>query len=68
MFVRDLPKDEKLELYKQIKGWCLFEGCWSLKCMKNIMDEKAKDIRNILFYDVYIDCMEWYRRYSYGRY
>ena len=67
VYVRDLPRKDKLELYKKIKGWCLFEGCWNLNCMKNIMDEKAKDIASTLEYDVYIDCMEYYNDYVNGR-
>lgn len=70
MFISDLPKSEKLELYKQLKGYFLFEnnGRFDINELLPIMDEKVKDIRNILFYDVYIDTTEWYKRYSYGRY
>ena len=67
IYVSQLSKAEKLELYKKIKGWCAFEGCWNLNVMKNILDEKVKDIMNILEYDVYIDCMEYYNDYVNGR-
>lgn len=70
MFISDLPKDEKLELYKQLKGYFLFEnsGKFDINELLPILDEKVKDVRNILFYEVYIDTMDWYKRYSYGRY
>ena len=70
LFVRDLPKDEKLELYKQLKGYFLFEnnGKFDVNDLRPVLDEKAKDVRNILFFEIFIDTMEWYKIYSYGRY
>lgn len=65
--VRDLSKAEKLEIYKKTKGWCLNDGCWSLKCMKNIMDAKAEDVMDILDYEMCINPMERYKDFSYGR-
>lgn len=68
MFISDLPKADKLELYKQLKGYFLFEnnGKFDINDLSPIMDEKVKDIRNILFFEISIDCMEWYRIYTYG--
>ena len=66
-FVRDLSKAEKLDIYKKVKGSCLFEGCWNLNCMKNVLDEKVKDVLDILDYDMVIDSMAVYRDYTYGR-
>ena len=67
VFVRDLSKEKKLDIYKKVKGWCLFEGCWSLNCMKNVLDEKAKDVMDILDYNMVVDAMEYYRERTYGR-
>lgn len=73
MYVRDLSPAEKLEIYKQIKGFCLWEGstqnCLAKINMSKIMDEKVKDIIDIIIdYDMAIDYMEVYKDYSYGRY
>jgi len=74
LYVRDLSKNEKLELYKQIKGFCLWEGSAKKDClvhvnMGKIMDEKVKDIIDVIInYDMAIDYMEVYKDYSYGRY
>ena len=68
VFVRDLSKEKKLEIYKKTKGWCLDEGCWSLNCMKNVLNEKAKDIFAILDSEMTINSMEVYKDYTYGRY
>lgn len=67
-YVRQLAPAEKLELYKQIKGWSLFEGSWNVNAFKNVLDEKVKDVRDVLLYDVYIDCNYWYQHYVNGRY
>lgn len=72
-FVRDLAPTEKLELYKKIKGFCLCEssyknGCLAKINMKQIMDEKVKDVVDVIInYDMETDYMEVYKDYSYGR-
>lgn len=68
VFVRDLSKEKKLEIYKKTKGWCLEEGCWNLNAMKNVLDEKAKDVMDILDNEMVINPIECYKNYTYGRY
>lgn len=66
-YVRQLSPAEKLDIYKKVKGTCLYEGCWSLNCMITIMNEKAKDILDVLDCNMGYNCMEIYKDYSYGR-
>ena len=70
MFISDLPKDEKLELYKQLKGYFLFEnsGKFDINELLPILDEKVKDVIDILDYEVFYNPLEVYKDYSYGRY
>ena len=68
LFVRQLPKEEKLEIYKKVKGWCLWEHCRLTTVMHSVLNEKAKDVQAILDYDMCINYMEVYKDYSYGRY
>ena len=75
MFVRDLPKEEKYKLYKYVKGFFLFEE-GSLQhfagTLSEMLDEKAKDV-NIddmewdLYNYGYVNYLEVYKDYSYGR-
>ena len=68
-FVRDLAPAEKLELYKKIKGFCLFNDC-TIKYvnMTKLMDEKLKDVFAILQEeDMDVNYIEIYKDYSYGR-
>ena len=69
-FVRDLAPAEKLELYKKLKGYFLFEnaGKFNINDLLPIMDEKVKDIIDILDYEVFYNPLEVYKDYSYGRY
>lgn len=71
MFVRDLPKKEKLEIYKKVKGYCIFEGYFYgafMSILKNVLDEQVKTVVAILDYDMAVNYMEVYKDYSYGRY
>ena len=68
MFVRDLAPAEKLELYKKIKGICLFEGYNFIDTMKDTLDNKVKDVLPIVDYEMGFSPMEVYKDYSYGRY
>ena len=70
MFVSDLPKVKKLELYKKLKGYFLFEnsGKFDINELLPIMDEKVKDIIDVLDYEVIYNPLEVYKDYSYGRY
>lgn len=70
-FVRDLAPAEKLELYKKVKGYCLFEGIFVgafMFTMKNVLDEQVKIVRSILDEEMAVNYMEVYKDYSYGRY
>lgn len=68
IFVRQLSPAKKLEMYKKIKGWCLFENCRLTTIMHSVLNEKVKDVENILDYDMNVNYMEVYKDYSYGRY
>ena len=63
VFVRNLPNKQKLEIYKKTKGWCLSEGYWNINCMKDIMNEKAKDVFDVIDYELFINPMECYKQY-----
>jgi len=67
LFVSDLPKKEKLEIYKTVKGYVLSEGTIEqlMPTMKEVLSEKAKDL-DFGFYEGWY--METYKDYSYGRY
>ena len=67
VFVSMLPAKEKLDLYKKVKGVCLFEGYDFVQTMTETLNEKAKDVYGILDYE-YPRAMEDYKDYSYGRY
>lgn len=69
-YVRMLPADRKLELYKKLKGYFLFEnsGQFNINDLLPIMDEKVKDVIDILDYEVFYNPLEIYKDYSYGRY
>ena len=67
MFVCQLSKNEMFDLYKSIKGYCLWHGQNIMKTMQSAMNEKVRDVHNILFWDA-INYMEVYRDYTYGRY
>ena len=68
-YVRQLAPAEKLELYKQFKGYYLFEtGKFNVNDLRPILDEKAKDVWDVLFFEVLIDCNYWYQHYVNGRY
>ena len=66
-FVSMLPMDKKLEIYKWVKGYCLWESQNLVDTMEVVMDEKLKDVEDVLFYDP-INYLEVYKDYSYGRY
>lgn len=70
MFVCDLPKEEKLKIYKQVKGYCLWEGIMDnfMNTLWDVLDSKIKDVLPIIDYDMAVDYMEVYKDYSYGRY
>lgn len=67
IYVRQLPAKEKLKLYKKIKGWCLFEGWWNVNAVASILDEKVKDVTDILDYEMAINPMEVYKDHVNGR-
>ena len=67
-YVGMLPPEEKLTIYKKVKGYFLFEsGEWNLNDFKPVLNEKLKDVLEILDYSI-INYMEIYKDYSYGRY
>lgn len=68
LFVRQLPKATKLELYKQIKGLCLWEGLPIAETISEALDNKARDVLPLVDYDMCINYMEVYKDYSYGRF
>lgn len=72
LFVSDLPKKEKLEIYKMVKGCCLLEGYELVGSMRNMLDEKVKDVKDLLENGMIgyepVNYMEVYKDYSYGRY
>ena len=76
IFVRDLPKEEKYKLYKYVKGFCLWDDTNLSKfilTMSGLLDEKVQDV-NIddiewdLYNYGYVNYLEVYKDYSYGRY
>ena len=70
MFMNDLSPAEKLEIYKQVKGLCLWEGIMDtfVDTMWNVLDSKVKDVLPIIDYEMGVTYMEVYKDYSYGRY
>ena len=68
-FICDLSPAEKLEIYKQVKGYCLWEGIMDTfsDTMWNVLDSKVKDVLPIVDYEMAVDYMEVYKDYSYGR-
>lgn len=60
IYVRQLPKAEKLELYKRVKGYCLWHGGDVMSVMKGVLDEKIKDVEAALE-EEYFDCLELYK-------
>ena len=60
IYVRQLPKDKKLDLFKRVKGYCLWEGADLMYVMKGILDEKIKDVEAALA-EEYFDCMTMYK-------
>lgn len=69
-FVCDLSPAEKLEIYKQVKGLCLWESIIDnfANTMLDVLDSKVKDVLPIVDYEMAVDYMEVYKDYSYGRY
>lgn len=67
LFIRMLPPEEKLEIYKQVKGLCIWEGLPLLSTMQDVLDSKVKDVLPIIDYEMAVNYMEIYRDYSYGR-
>lgn len=76
LFVRDLPKKEKYKLYKYVKGFFLFEYGNLNKfagTLSEMLNEKAQDVNiDDLEWDLYnygyVNYLEVYKDYSYGRY
>ena len=68
MFVRDLAPAEKLELYKRMKGYSIFNGVTTAYATSGVWDQKIKDVKAILDEEMAVDYMEVYKDYSYGRY
>ena len=67
MFVRMLPPAERLEVFKQVKGLCLWEGYNLVDTMKEVLDNKVKDVLPIVDYEMSVNYLEVYKDYSYGR-
>lgn len=68
-FVRQLAPAEKLELYKKIKGYYLFEtGIFNINDFRPILDEKARDVIDVVDYEMPFSPMEIYKDYVNGRY
>lgn len=59
IYVSQLPKDKKLDLFKRVKGYCLWEGADLMYVMKGVLDEKIKDVEAVLE-EQYYDCMSMY--------
>lgn len=68
MFVSQLDEPKKLEIFKQVKGLCLWEGIPLMQTMRDVLDSKVKDVLPIVDYEMAVDYMEVYKDYSYGRY
>ena len=68
LFVNQLPKAEKLEIYKKVKGFCLWEGYPIYTTMQEVLNEKVKDILPIVDYEMSISYIDVYKDYSYGRF
>lgn len=66
-FVRSVCKKRRLEIYKKVKGFCFHEGIPFAETMQNVLNEKAKDIEDILDYDMVNDYMDEYRICSYRK-
>ena len=49
MFINQLSKEEKLRYYKAIKAYLIKEDCYSIDTLKSVMDEKIKDIEDMIF-------------------
>ena len=75
-FVRDLPKEDKYKLYKYIKGFFLFEegslnkftGTLSEMLNEKVQDVNIDDLEWDLYNYGYVNYLEVYKDYSYGRY
>ena len=67
LYVRDLGKERKLEIYKKVKGICIWEGLSLMPTMKEVLNEKVKDVVPLIDYDMAMDYMSVYMDYSYGR-
>lgn len=67
LYVRMLPADKKLRIYKMVKGFCLWEGIPFIPTMQEILNSKAKDIVGLLYLDS-VNYLDIYKEYSYGRY
>ena len=76
-FVRDLPKEDRYKLYKYVKGFCLWDDTNLSKfalTMSGLLDEKAKDVDidslewDLVGFGEYVNFLEVYKDYSYGRY
>ena len=67
-FVRDLSPAEKLEIYKKVKGLCIWNGFYTMPTMKEVLDNKVKDVLPLVDCEMAVDYMEVYKDYSYGRY
>ena len=49
MYICQLSKEEKLRYYKAIKAYLIREESYSLENLQLAMDEKIKDIQDLLF-------------------
>ena len=67
LYVRMLPADKKLRIYKMVKGFCLWEGVSLVDTMKDVLNSKAKDVVDLLYLDA-VNYFTIYKEYSYGRY
>lgn len=69
LFVCDLPKEQRFEIYKLVKGVCLHEGIMDnfMNTLWDVLDSKVKDVLPIRDYEGGVDYMEIYKDYSYGR-
>ena len=69
MFVCQMPLKDKLTLYKKFKGYYLFEtGTWNVNEFKPILDEKVKDVIDVLDYEITINPLVVYNEYVNGVY
>ena len=68
-YIRQLVPAELLALYKKIKGYYLFEtGKFNVNDVKPILDEKVRDVLDVLDYDMAVNYLEVYKDYVNGRY